>query len=488
MTRLSSIFNSKRSFYWPAIVLMAAVYALARGEVLLGGALIAGGLIGFMIEKGRSEGCDRILNDELIAQIRDVVLQAGSGNLSNRVTGISEHHPLHGVAWGINDMLDQVEQMMRDIRASIQKANEGNYKRIIFPEGYKGDFASSCPELNSAIHAVAEAFKGKMRSELSMEFEKKSGGISRSLQIIQMTLKNNTEHATKINATSMVTEEQSLQSQENVKVIIGNLDHLQELIVHSHEAIELLGGRTRDIHTIANLIKEIADQTNLLALNAAIEAARAGEHGRGFAVVADEVRKLAERTQKATQEISVTLHALQEEANGIQHNSQTITEIATRSQSDVKEFQATLDSFTQTAGATTRLAKVIADSLFTTLVKVDHIIFKNRAYSTILSEDEIRATKFVNHHECEMGQWYDTGEGQKRFSHTKAYAGLEAPHAKIHELILQILPCTAEKNCLSQDKRPLLLKNIEMMEEKSAEMFGLLDLMVDEANPLIKSC
>ncbi|XXF42980.1 CZB domain-containing protein [Sulfurimonas sp. NW9] len=76
------------------------------------------------------------------------------------------------------------------------------------------------------------------------------------------------------------------------------------------------------------------------------------------------------------------------------------------------------------------------NSIFIVLAKIDHILYKSRAYNSLISLKKV--LKAVSSHECNLGKWYDH-EGKERFSNTSAYPQIAQPHNIVHENANKIL-------------------------------------------------
>ena len=199
---------------------------------------------------------------EAVAQTREVVAAAQSGDLTGHIATQDKTGPIAELCDGINALVEAMAGIIAQIKLAADTIAVG---------------ASEIAEGNS---------------DLSVRTEQQAAALEEtavSMKGLTATVRRTADNAVQANQLVGGAVEVAAQGGQVVHEVVSTMS--------------LINDSSRRIVDIIGVIDGIAFQTNILALNAAVEAARAGEHGRGFAVVASEIRSLSQRSAEAAKEI-----------------------------------------------------------------------------------------------------------------------------------------------------------------------------------------
>lgn len=236
-----------------------------------------------------------------------------------------------------------VQKIIKYTITELRKVAEGNLS-VRFNTGRRDEFSILTNELNHTmvqmsgiienvmkqsdtvtasswkVQEASELYTGATK-EIITSIQEIQQGIEQQAQDSQTCLELMDDLSTKIEIVNGKTNEIH-QIANNAKKSINNgiasVDLLNEKTISTTRitekivnTIQVMRTMSEDIGLITDTITNIADSTNLLSLNASIEASRAGAYGAGFKVVADEIRKLADQSMSSVKKIHQLISHMQ---------------------------------------------------------------------------------------------------------------------------------------------------------------------------------
>jgi len=470
---------------WSVIILTILLigYLIFKGEYLVSFIYLI--LIGLSHFLGSASSKNKKSQEKVFEQLDNVIQKTYKGELYHRIILDGDSTKEEQIAWNINEMLDQIESLLRENENTIKAVIGGEDYRYMLPQGLHGEFKEVAEEAQKAVESLKVSKKMELITELSKEFTKIDGGVTANFQRVGSDISAINTAFQEIAGKVKNTTEKSAETFDIMRESQESFEMLSQKVEETSHEIEQMSENISSVSSVVELIKDIADQTNLLALNAAIEAARAGDAGRGFAVVADNVRELAEKTQKATNEISITIQTLQQQFMGINENTNNVVKIGQQSQKTLEHFEDLLTSLQNELQNINRISDINTLRIVFLVFKIYHIIFKSGVYASVTRERVDEKVISINHTNCKLGTWLYNPEVKDIIGGFSSYKSILKNHELLHNIGIKVFN-NIQKDGVTKVNKIWYFEQLQRLEEIAHQVFSELDLIMNQISEIGK--
>ena len=413
--------------------------------------------------------------------LTDALEEACNGHIYTRISSTKNLGEIGKAAWALNDFLDIVEAYFKETEACFQAVGQNDFNRRPFSSGLPSYFKASLDGIGNSIEVMKKVDIVTQQNHLSSDLHQLNNeNLLNNLQISQKDLIELSDEIKQINVLSKQNKDNTEISARQVKVMASSTALIQGGMQAAQSSLTELSNSQVDINDAMKMITDITDQTTLLALNAAIEAARAGEAGRGFAVVADEVKALSNKTKQTALNISDNLALFATSMKQVTDAFENVNISSSQIIESIGEVEGSVNRAEETSVSTERLVSNSENQIYASLIKLDHIIYKQHAYRALNNSNHHASVEAIatDHHQCRMGKWYDSSKTKETFAGNHSYAQLDAPHAIVHASV----KIAFQGSCEDIVDQEIVVQEMQKTEAASSLLIEKLSEMVEIQN------